>query len=230
MRDAVSRPSPSVAARVAEVRGAHRRRPRARAGRDPAAVTLVAATKTVEPSRVQEVVDAGVLDVGENRAQELLAKTAVTGPPPVGAAGTSSARLQRNKVRALAPWVACWQSVDRRRARRRDRPAGAGRPGARRGEPRRRSRRRAAAARRGARAWSTTLRADGPRRRRPHGRAAPRRRPPPLVRRAAGARRPALALPELSMGMTDDFEVAVEEGATMVRVGRALFGPRPGHP
>ncbi len=33
-------------------------------------------------------------------------------------------------------------------------------------------------------------------------------------------------LPELSMGMTDDFEVAVEEGATMVRVGRALFGPR----
>ena len=36
-----------------------------------------------------------------------------------------------------------------------------------------------------------------------------------------------LALPELSMGMTDDFEVAVEEGATIVRVGRALFGPRP---
>jgi pyridoxal phosphate enzyme (YggS family) len=32
------------------------------------------------------------------------------------------------------------------------------------------------------------------------------------------------ALPELSMGMTDDFEVAVEEGATMVRVGRAIFG------
>jgi uncharacterized pyridoxal phosphate-containing UPF0001 family protein len=31
----------------------------------------------------------------------------------------------------------------------------------------------------------------------------------------------------LSMGMTDDFEVAVEEGATMVRIGRAIFGPRP---
>jgi uncharacterized pyridoxal phosphate-containing UPF0001 family protein len=30
----------------------------------------------------------------------------------------------------------------------------------------------------------------------------------------------------LSMGMTDDFEVAIEEGATMVRVGRAIFGPR----
>jgi uncharacterized pyridoxal phosphate-containing UPF0001 family protein len=36
-----------------------------------------------------------------------------------------------------------------------------------------------------------------------------------------------LELAELSMGMTDDLEVAVQEGATMVRVGRALFGPRP---
>ena len=33
--------------------------------------------------------------------------------------------------------------------------------------------------------------------------------------------------PALSMGMSDDFEIAVEEGATIVRVGRALFGPRP---
>ena len=39
-------------------------------------------------------------------------------------------------------------------------------------------------------------------------------------------RRSSLDLPELSMGMTDDFEVAVEEGATIVRVGRGLFGPR----
>jgi pyridoxal phosphate enzyme (YggS family) len=35
--------------------------------------------------------------------------------------------------------------------------------------------------------------------------------------------------PELSMGMTDDFEVAIEEGATIVRVGRAIFGERPHH-
>jgi uncharacterized pyridoxal phosphate-containing UPF0001 family protein len=35
-----------------------------------------------------------------------------------------------------------------------------------------------------------------------------------------------LALSELSMGMTDDFEVAIEEGATIVRVGRAVFGER----
>ena len=34
-------------------------------------------------------------------------------------------------------------------------------------------------------------------------------------------------LPHLSMGMSGDFEVAIEEGATMVRIGTALFGPRP---
>lgn len=39
---------------------------------------------------------------------------------------------------------------------------------------------------------------------------------------------PGLVLPHLSMGMTDDFEVAVEEGATLVRVGRAIFGSRLG--
>jgi uncharacterized pyridoxal phosphate-containing UPF0001 family protein len=36
-----------------------------------------------------------------------------------------------------------------------------------------------------------------------------------------------LGLRELSMGTTDDFEVAVEEGATLVRVGTSIFGPRP---
>ena len=37
---------------------------------------------------------------------------------------------------------------------------------------------------------------------------------------------PNVAMRELSMGMTDDFEVAVEEGATLVRIGRAIFGER----
>jgi PLP dependent protein len=40
------------------------------------------------------------------------------------------------------------------------------------------------------------------------------------------ADRTGLALSELSMGMTDDFEVAIEEGATIVRIGRAVFGER----
>ena len=40
--------------------------------------------------------------------------------------------------------------------------------------------------------------------------------------------REGFSLPDLSMGMTNDFEVAIEEGATLVRVGTAIFGPREG--
>ena len=43
----------------------------------------------------------------------------------------------------------------------------------------------------------------------------------------AAPRHARLDLAELSMGMSEDFEVAIEEGATHVRVGTALFGPRP---
>ncbi len=46
------------------------------------------------------------------------------------------------------------------------------------------------------------------------------------LREALRERFPTLSWPHLSMGMTDDFEVAIEEGATMVRIGRAIFGPR----
>ena len=48
----------------------------------------------------------------------------------------------------------------------------------------------------------------------------------PVFRRLREMAR-ALGLSQLSMGMTDDFEVALEEGATMIRIGRAIFGPRP---
>ena len=57
--------------------------------------------------------------------------------------------------------------------------------------------------------------------------------PPELARpgfRRLAALADRLGLPERSMGMTDDLEVAVQEGTTMVRVGRALFGPRPERP
>ena len=208
-----------VAARVDEIR-TRIAAAAARAGRDPATVTLVAATKTVDPARVQEVIDAGVADVGENRAQELLAKTDVT-----GARWHFLGQLQRNKVRTLAPWVACWQSVDRaelgaeiaRRA-----------PGARvlvevnlGEEPQK-----GGCLPDALPALVERLRSDGldvaglmtvP----PHD-GDPRRWFAALRGHAA-----TLELPELSMGMTEDFEVAVEEGATTVRVGRALFGDRP---
>jgi pyridoxal phosphate enzyme (YggS family) len=209
---------PTVAERVAEVRE-RIAAAAARAGRDPADVTLVAATKTVDAARVQEVVEAGVVDVGENRAQELLRKTDVA-----GARWHFLGRLQRNKVRQLAPWIACWQSVDRaelgaeiaRRA-----------PGARVlvevnvGEEQQKG----GCAPAEVAALVDRLRAEGldvaglmavP----PHD-DDPGRWFARLREQAVG-----LGLTELSMGMTDDFEVAVEEGATIVRVGRALFGPR----
>jgi uncharacterized pyridoxal phosphate-containing UPF0001 family protein len=48
-----------------------------------------------------------------------------------------------------------------------------------------------------------------------------------LAELAAEGRRRGLPLAELSMGMSHDFEVAIAQGATLVRVGTAIFGPRP---
>jgi uncharacterized pyridoxal phosphate-containing UPF0001 family protein len=49
-----------------------------------------------------------------------------------------------------------------------------------------------------------------------------------LARRIAGLRLPSVTMDELSMGMSNDYEVAIEEGATFVRVGTAIFGARHG--
>jgi pyridoxal phosphate enzyme (YggS family) len=213
-----------IAANVAAVRDRIESAAR-RAGRDPTEITLVAAVKTVPADAVARALRAGVTDLGENRAQELLAKApelADVDPTPrwhfIGA-------LQRNKVRALAPWVSLWHSVDRPElvdelARRApgaavlvevnlgDEPAKAGC-----------TREAAGALVDAARAQGLTV--EGLMTVPPAG-DDPRRWFAELA--ALGAR---LELRHLSMGMTDDYEVAVEEGATMVRVGRALFGPRP---
>lgn len=211
-----------VAARVDAVR-ARVAAAAARAGRDPATVTLVAATKLVPPARIAAALRAGVVDVGENRAQELLAKApALTALRP---RWHFLGPLQRNKVKALASWVTCWQSVDRRAlGETLARYVG----GARvlvevnlAAEPQK-----TGCAPDETDALVDALRGLGldvaglmavP----PHG-EDPR---PWFARLRALAA--AAAVPELSMGMTDDFEVAVEEGATLVRVGRALFGERP---
>jgi pyridoxal phosphate enzyme (YggS family) len=217
--------SPDIAANVAMVRANIEAAAR-RAGRDPASVTLVAASKTVDAAHVAEVLAAGVRDLGENRAQELLAKAPVLGAALPGREPRWHflGALQRNKVKALAPWVGCWQSVDRpvlgpviaRHA-----------PGARvlvevnlAEEPQKAGCTPAALP-----ALVEALRGDGlqvdglmsvP----PHGDD-----PRPWFARLRDLAE-GLGLPTLSMGMTDDYEVAVEEGATVVRVGRALFGPR----
>jgi PLP dependent protein len=196
-----------------------------RAGRDPAAVTLVAAAKTMPAELVVAAVVGGIRDIGENRAQELLAKAPLVGghPPPrwhfLGA-------LQRNKVRQLAPLVGLWQSVDRealgdeiaRRA-----------PGAHvlvevnlAAEPQK-----AGCTPEDAPALVDRLRAmdlcvEGLMAIPP-----PNDDPCPWFASLRSLAE-SIDVQELSMGMTDDFELAIEEGATMVRVGRAIFGARPG--
>ncbi len=101
---------------VAENLGSVRERIEAaakRAGRDPHSVLLVGASKTVTASVLATTLTAGLVDYGENRAQELVAKAAeldgVVPPPRWHFFG----RVQRNKVAALAPRVTVWHSVDR---------------------------------------------------------------------------------------------------------------------
>jgi PLP dependent protein len=192
----------------------------ARAGRPASAVRLVVVTKGVAPPVMQAALDAGATDLGENRAQELLAKAPELATKPTW---HFIGRLQRNKVAALAPLVDLWQSVDRIELGR----AIAGRaPGAAvlaevnvADDPAK-----AGVARNDAPALVDGLRSVGlsvdglmtiP--------AAGRDPRPAFAALTQLAQR--LGLSEVSMGMSDDFEVAVEEGATIVRVGRAIFGP-----
>lgn len=212
-----------LARRVAEVRDRI-----AAAGADPADVTLVAVTKGFGADRLRAAKDAGVADIGENYAQELLAKAAAGGAGDGDAAGVRwhfIGAIQRRKVARLAPLVHLWQSVDR--------VAAAGElarhaPGARvlvqvnvTGHPSR-----PGCAWKEAPALVDALQSAGLDVRGlmavgdPGGSRLE-------FRRLAGMRRD-LGLAEVSMGMSEDLEVAVEEGSTMVRVGRALFGPRAG--
>ncbi len=200
------------------------------AGRDPDAVRLVAATKTVPAERVAEAVALGVTDVGENRAQALLAKADAL------AAGTSTTgsdvcwhflgRLQRNKVRSLAGTVTWWQSVDREAlgvAIARHAPGAQVLVEVNLGiEPQKGGCAPTDAARLADALRRLGLRVEGLMTIPPAG-DDPRRWFAAL-RELGGD----LGVRHLSMGMTDDYEVAVQEGATMVRIGRAIFGARRG--
>lgn len=202
-----------------------------RAGRDPAEVTLVAVAKLQPVVAVRAAVAAGVPDIGENYAQELTAKAAEV----QGARWHFVGRLQRNKARLLVAAGALVHSLDSlagaralgRRATEAgtvvralvqveldDRAAAHGvPPGDLEGF--------VAACRqtRGLEVVGLMLMPPPP----PTAEASR-----PLFRRLAElAARLGGDLRSLSMGMTADFEVAVEEGATLVRVGTAIFGQRP---
>jgi pyridoxal phosphate enzyme (YggS family) len=196
-----------------------------RAGRGPAEVTLVAATKTVPAELVAEAVELGVTDIGENRAQELVDKAdALTGMTAASVCWHFLGRLQRNKVRSLASRVTLWQSVDREAL---GATIARHAPQARvlvevnvAGEPQKGGCSPADTGRLTEALRSLGLRVEGLMTIPPFD-DEPRRWFAAL--RELGE---ALGLPHLSMGMTDDYEGAVEEGATMVRIGRALFGSR----
>jgi pyridoxal phosphate enzyme (YggS family) len=215
----VSAEATGVAARVEAVRARIAAAART-AGRAPGSVRLVAATKTQTVDAVRAVVAAGVADVGENRAQELLAKA----PELPGASWHFIGRLQRNKINQLAPWVRWWHSVDRPELV----DALATRVAGARilvevnvaGE----------AAKGGCAPADTAALVD---RARAGGldpvglmTVAPLGGEPRPVFAALRDLAGRIGLDELSMGMSGDFEDAIAEGATMIRVGTALFGPR----
>jgi pyridoxal phosphate enzyme (YggS family) len=211
-----------------------------RVGRDPAEVTLIAVTKTRPAAVVAAACEAGIRDFGENYSQEALAKMqALAGGWPRLAPGQPDSprfhmigHLQTNKARACAGVFATLQGVDSEKLLLALARASNGR------EPLR-----------------VMLQVNIGEEPAKHG--VPARELGDLLTRARAvpgisvlglmAIPPPAASPEdsrpyfrrmrelaeqhglkaLSMGMTDDFEVAIEEGATHIRVGRAIFGGRP---
>jgi len=195
------------------------------AGGDPEVVRVLAVTKGFGPEAVEAAVAAGLGEVGENYAQELTAKREALGAV-AGLRWHFLGALQTNKIGGLAPLVDCWQSVSRpvegeRIARARPGvevlvqvafSGDAGRPGC---EP-------AAVPALVGTLGGLGLAVRGLMVVAPRGEAEARAAFR-SVRRLADD----LGLPIRSMGMTEDLELAVAEGSTMVRIGRALFGDRP---
>jgi pyridoxal phosphate enzyme (YggS family) len=202
-------------------------------------VTLIAVSKTVEAARVRAAVAAGLTILGENRVQEGETKR----PAVPGATWHLIGPLQSNKARRALETFDVIQTVDSvDLARRLDRLVPDARPDARFPvliqvnvdlDPAKAGLQPAdlgaaldeilALPTLDVRGLMTVGRfATTP----DEARATFRG-----LRELAGSgpiARPGLG-PDLSMGMSDDFEIAVEEGATIVRVGRALFGERPHH-
>jgi pyridoxal phosphate enzyme (YggS family) len=194
------------------------------AGRDPDHIRIVAVTKGFDLSLVRAAVSAGLYDLGENYAQELLSKA--TGAPD-GVRWHFLGPVQRNKVARLAPLVRTWHSIDRPVAAAAVARAAPGAevmievnvmadPGKAGCDP-------AAVDELVSQCRGLPLDVSGLMTIGPAGDPEGSRR---CFRWLADKARQ-LGLRELSMGMSDDFELAVAEGATTLRLGRVIFGPRP---
>ncbi|MFI5315873.1 MAG: YggS family pyridoxal phosphate-dependent enzyme [Myxococcota bacterium] len=230
----------ALAARLAEIRARIERGARV-AGRDPAQVKLLAVSKTQSPERVLEAVRAGVHAFGENRVQEAEAKiSALRALTNQSLEWHLIGGLQRNKVRRAVALCDVIQSVDRAQlveTLERDAAELGRRPRIllqvnvdaepqKGGCAPREVGELARLVDASAHLELAGLMAI------PRACADPEQVRPSFTRlrellgelnRARGSSPP---LRELSMGMSSDFEIAVQEGATCVRIGTALFGER----
>lgn len=227
--------APAVAARLQAVR-TQIAAAAERSGREAASVTLVGITKGVAAALAREAFDAGLCDLGENRVQEALEKIRAVGPGPrwhlVG-------HLQRNKARRAAGAFAVIHSIDGPAlARVLDRAArdlgrripvlievnAAGEPSKLGVSPREAGdlvRVVLACPHLEAVGLMTVAPlCDDPEEVRPVFRVLR------VLRDRLRAGPAGERFCELSMGMSGDYQVAIEEGATMVRIGRAIFGER----
>jgi pyridoxal phosphate enzyme (YggS family) len=209
-----------------------------RAGRRPDDVTLIAVTKTFPPERIREAVRAGITDIGENYVQELLLKREALAEVPIR--WHFIGHLQSNKVRQVVDWVVMVHALDSRTlAHELDaRAARTGRIidtlvevnttgeqskfGVRPDQvlPLVRSLEEFEHIRIGG------LMTIGPFLPDPEGSRPMFRALRELRERLRREHQQNLNPVHLSMGMTGDFEVAVEEGATLLRIGTAVFGSR----
>lgn len=229
-------PAGTVAENVAAVRARIEAAAR-RAGRPPEGVRIVAVTKGFPPEKIAEAVAAGVADMGENRLQEALPKIEWLKGRGIKVTWHFVGHLQTNKVKGVLAHFDLIHSVDSvRLAREISRQAARPVPVLLQVNV-------AAEATKGGfilepvlpdrelfwAAWEV-IRGLPNLEIRGLMTIAPQADDPEEVRpvfRRLRELAERLGLPELSMGMTEDYEVAVEEGATMVRLGRAIFGERP---
>jgi hypothetical protein len=210
-------------------------------GREREEVTLVGVTKTFPAEMVREAVRAGVRDIGENYVQEALRKREeVTGPDVrwhfIG-------HLQSNKVKSVAEWVHLVHALESRSlAKELDaRAAQAGRTidalvevnttgeSSKFGLPPDRVAEFVRSLEEFSHIRIAGLMTIGPFLPDPEGSRPMFRMLRTLRDRLAQRPQPNLDLRHLSMGMTGDFEVAIEEGATLIRIGTAIFGTRTRH-
>ncbi len=204
-----------------------------RARRDPAQIVLVAVTKTVPVERIREAIALGLTWLGENRVQEALPKIEEIGPADVD--WHLIGHLQTNKVKFIEGHFRMVQSVDsvglaEALDRRLESPLDVLIEVNVAEEPQKTGALPAALP-------GVARAVSGAQHLRLRGlmTVAPMVAEPEQVRpvfqqlrslRDATSQQLGVPLPVLSMGMTDDYPIAVEEGATMLRLGRALFGPR----